>query len=499
MRESQGGNSVSKHLKTRLAVSAAVCAVVCAGHAFAGAFYIQEQSVKGMGRAYSGESTDVGVSAMFWNPAAIGRIEDKELYTGAAGIFVTGEVTDEGSTLQRPTLNIPAVLGTSIPGLPNGVTGLLSGVLPGLTNGVLIPTLESLPNIPLQPALAVGGNSVAKNPIPKSIVPNFAFAMPLTSRLSLGVGINAPFNAVTTYDGDSWVRYNAIKSRFLNINMQTALAYRVTDWLSVGGGGNIDYFDATFSQMGPDLTAPFPDGKIEVKGEDIRYGWNAGFQVHPGDRLVVAGSYRSGYKHELDGTVAIYGFQGPFSLVTSQQEATTSFSTPWIATAGVTAKPTRKLAVHAQVQRFGWSDFDTVTVDLKGAGQLLPGALLPKQIVVNEFYKDTTNVAVGVDYQATKWLALRAGVQKDPTPTNDQYRDARVPDGDRMIYSLGATVTPKRNINLDLGASYIKLKDSVIHADQTLYDGTAFPMELSLRGRSEGKGIVIGGGARIAF
>jgi long-chain fatty acid transport protein len=490
---------VIKGLGTWLALGVAGSVMVCASSAAAGAFYIQEQSVKGAGRAYSGEVSDVGAESMFWNPAAISRLDGKEFYSGAFGVFVTGTVTDEGSTLQRPTLNVPAVLGTPIPGLPGGVTGLLSGALPGLTNGVLIPTLNSLPNIALLPPQPVGGNPVAKDPIPKSFVPNFAFAMPITDRIAFGVGINAPFNAITTYDGDSWVRYGAIKSRFLNINLQSAVSVRITDWLSVAGGGNVDYFDATLSQNGPDLIAPFQDGRIEVKGSDTRFGWNAGAQLHPGKRLTVGASYRSGYKHHLDGDVTIYGFQGPFSLVTSKQEATTNFDLPWIASGGVTVRPFHRLALHAQVQRFGWSDFDNVVVDLKGAGQLVPGALLPKSITVAEHYKDTTNVAVGADFDVARWMTVRAGVQKDPTPTNDLYRDPRVPDGDRMLYSVGTTISPKPNMHFDLSAAYIKLKDSAIHSDQVLYDGTAFPMNLSLRGRSEGKGLVLGGGARFTF
>ncbi|MBO9557239.1 MAG: outer membrane protein transport protein [Caulobacter sp.] len=486
-------------LRTWLAMGVAGSVMACASSAAAGAFYIQEQSVKGAGRAFSGEVTDTGAESMLWNPAAIGRLEGKEVYSGLFGVKVDGTVTDEGSTLQRPTLNVPSALGTPIPGLPGGVTGLLSGVLPGLTNGVLIPTLNSLPNIALLPPQPVGGNPVAKDPIPKSVVPNFAFAMPVTDRIAVGIGINAPFNAITTYDGDSWVRYGAIKSRFLNINMQTAVSMRVTNWLNVGVGGNVDYFDATFSQMAPDLIAPFPDGKIEVKGSDTRFGWNAGAQLRPAKWATIGASYRSGYKHHLDGDVTIYGFQGPFALVTSKQEATTNFDLPWIATGGVTVRPMQRLALHAQVQRFGWSDFDNVRVDLKGAGQLLPGALLPKSITVHEFYNDTTNVAVGADFAVTDWLTVRAGAQKDPTPTNDLYRDPRVPDGDRKLYSVGTTITPKPGMHFDLSAAYIKLKDSAIHSDQVLYDGTAFPMNLSLRGRSEGKGLVIGGGARFTF
>ncbi|MEG2312746.1 MAG: outer membrane protein transport protein, partial [Brevundimonas sp.] len=44
-----------------------------AAPAFAGSFYLQEQSVSGAGRAFSGEAADRGVGSMWWNPAAIAR------------------------------------------------------------------------------------------------------------------------------------------------------------------------------------------------------------------------------------------------------------------------------------------------------------------------------------------------------------------------------------------------------------------------------------------
>ena len=37
-----------------------------------------------------------------------------------------------------------------------------------------------------------------------------------------------------------------------------------------------------------------------------------------------------------------------------------------------------------------------------------------------------SSVAVGADFRVNRYLTTRAGVQYDPTPTNDNYRDARV-------------------------------------------------------------------------
>ena len=45
----------------------AVLMASVAAPAFAGSFYLQEQSVRGAGRAFSGEAADRGTGSMWWN------------------------------------------------------------------------------------------------------------------------------------------------------------------------------------------------------------------------------------------------------------------------------------------------------------------------------------------------------------------------------------------------------------------------------------------------
>ena len=56
-----------------------------AAPAFAGSFYLQEQSVRGAGRAFSGEAADRGVGSLWWNPASIAR-SGRELSVGLHAI-----------------------------------------------------------------------------------------------------------------------------------------------------------------------------------------------------------------------------------------------------------------------------------------------------------------------------------------------------------------------------------------------------------------------------
>jgi long-chain fatty acid transport protein len=72
--------------------------------AMAGSFYLQEQSTRGAGRAYSGEGADTGVQSLWWNPAAIAR-SGRQAYVGAHGLILDSAVDDRGSTINY---NLPA-------------------------------------------------------------------------------------------------------------------------------------------------------------------------------------------------------------------------------------------------------------------------------------------------------------------------------------------------------------------------------------------------------
>lgn len=65
-----------------LSILAVTAGLFCC-EANAGGFYLQEQSVKANGRAWSGEVSGTGApSRLWWNPAAIGGISNMEMFTG---------------------------------------------------------------------------------------------------------------------------------------------------------------------------------------------------------------------------------------------------------------------------------------------------------------------------------------------------------------------------------------------------------------------------------
>lgn len=85
-----------------LAVSALVSAFGFASTAYADAFYLQAQSARGAGRAFSGEGADTGPDSLWWNPAAIAGIRDGSATLSASAIIPRGDVIDTGSQICRP-------------------------------------------------------------------------------------------------------------------------------------------------------------------------------------------------------------------------------------------------------------------------------------------------------------------------------------------------------------------------------------------------------------
>ncbi|MCK9195151.1 MAG: outer membrane protein transport protein, partial [Nevskia sp.] len=58
------------HRKAVAVASATLAVVGVNGAAQAGGFYLPDQSVKAIGRAYSGEAADQGPESLWWNPAS---------------------------------------------------------------------------------------------------------------------------------------------------------------------------------------------------------------------------------------------------------------------------------------------------------------------------------------------------------------------------------------------------------------------------------------------
>lgn len=426
--------------RNRLFAFTCLASLTLAAQAQAAGFGLQEQSVRGAGRAYSGEVADQGAASLWWNPAAIARSE-REAYAGVHGVLVNSQVSDDGSTITYP-------------------------------GGLTVP---------------VGGEPRAFDPIEDGVAPNFAIATPVGDRFAVGLSMAAPYNFTTDYRRSAWARYDALTSRLTTADLQLTGAMRATDWLDLGVGVSAQYADAKLSTAYPNLSPALPDGVSQLSGDGWAFGWSAGAQAYAGDWTFGA-AYRSAVEHDLDGRVLVAGLVGPLAAVNRDVEGSAAFSTPWIGTLGARWQATNRLAISAQAQRYGWSEFDAIEVSSPLGGETL-----------HQDYEDTTSGAIGLDYAVNERLTLRTGVQYDPTPTPDGLRTARVPDGDRWIYAAGATAAVTPATKLDVALAWIAFDESEIRHDTTFYEGTPAAVTTRLRGDVEGDAAVLSVGLRHTF
>jgi long-chain fatty acid transport protein len=421
--------------------------LIAASPAQASGFYLQEQSVRGWGRANSGEAADQGPASLWWNPAAIGWAEEGEegratASFGATALVPTGRLADDGTQIDRPGA----------------------------------------------PPVAVGGPGLERNPAQKGLLPGTAVALRLGKRLAMGVAVTSPFSFTTDYDPSGWQRYSAIRTRLLTLDVQPSIAFAPTDWLSLGAGLNIEYGDAFLSNALPNLAAGSPDGRLTLAGKGTDLGWSAGLQLRPARRLTIGLAYKSAVEHDLAGALAISGLAGPLAARNAKSDVVATFSTPWQLILAARFALTDRTTLNLQAVRFGWSRFDQI-----GLSGQVTGA-------IPEGYKNSASYAFGLDHRLSRRLTLRAGLQLDGTPTRDDRRDPRVPDADRVDYNAGLSFALSGRFTLDAAAGLTDFEDAPITRDERFYAGTAAETLVLGDGQARGqRAIVISAGGRLRF
>lgn len=416
--------------------------VTAAAPAEAGGFYLKEQSVKGLGRSNSGEVADQGPASLWWNPASIGGTKEREASFGASAIVPRSTVGDSGTLIDRPGA----------------------------------------------PPVPVGGPSLIRNPIVSGVAPNNAAAIPISDRIAIGIAITSPFSFTSDYDPSGWQRYSAIRSRLITLDIQPSIAVAATDWLSIGAGLNIEYADAWLSNALPNLAPGSPDGRLRLTGSGWDLGWSAGLQLRPSRRATVGLAYKSAVEHKLKGPVEISGLAGPLAARNVTADTAARFTTPWQLIVGARVEIIPGTTLNIQSTHFGWSKFDRIEI------------AAPIDNAIEQNYKNTWAVSLGVDQAIGKRLTLRAGFQIDPTPTRDASRDPRVPDGDRIDYNIGATYEMSEHISLDVAGGYIDVQGGPISRDERFYAGTPAQIDVLTDGRANNPRVfVLALGGRMSF
>ena len=281
-----------------------------------------------------------------------------------------------------------------------------------------------------------GGDAGSARPVPA------AYRLyDVSPDLKLGLAITAPFGLQTQYNSD-WVgRYQAIKSDLETININPNVAYRVFDWLSVGGGPTIQHAHTELTNAINSTTVvhlanafvpaglTFPDGLASVAGNDWSFGYNLGLlaEASPSTRLGV--SYRSQISHRIEG-IATLTVSAPLAASPQFQSTpvTADLKTPDIVSLAASQELSPELTLLTEAQWTNWSVFKNLRI------QRPDGSALSDQ---PEQWHGTWFGSIGATWRPDPNWTFRGGFAFDATPVRDHFRTARLPDSDRYWLTFG--------------------------------------------------------------
>lgn len=419
------------------------------GQATAAGFALLEQNTSGLGNAYAGAAAVAeDASTIFFNSAGLTQLKRPSLVLNGAVIMVSSKFSNANS---QPALGFAT---------PGGNGGDAGGTTP-------------------VPALYVG--------------------VPLTERLSGGIGVNAPFGLKTEYDGDWLGRFQGVLSDVKTTNINTALAFKVSDVVSFGIGANYQTLQAeltknvnytaviaqgvqqqltplvlagtlTPAQAAAQVNAAVAanaglQGLSTVKGDDSAWGYDVGLLFNFQDRTRLGLSYRSAMKYAVHGDArfapptagnatgqAVISAASASTLVNGP--VTLDIKLPATARLALMQKLGAKIELLGEVSWTQWSDIQELRVK-RSSGVTLSNT--------PEEWDDTMRYAVGASFQLGNAAKLRFGAAIDEAPVPDSTRTPRLPDADRTWLSAGAKINLTERIDMDVGYSYVKAKDAPLN------------------------------------
>jgi len=409
--------------------------------ASATAFFINQQSVRGLGRVDAGNTAAADeLGTIFFNPAGLIQFWKDSSGTDFRGSFGThliiprSEIRNAGSTAASP-----ATLGNFV--------------------------------------AYDGGNT--KNPTDPTPVPNVYLAKRLADgRAAIGVGINVPFGLETSSNGDWFGRYDAVEASLRTVNMSVVGAYRLDPRLSIGGGIDLQYANTRLVTAIPNPLAlggpsAATDGRVETSGHTWTPGFNVGLLYTSEDeRTRVGVHYRSGMTHDIKGSTTITGLTGPLAAFNGVVGARADLKLPAIATIGIWHN-VDPLVLLAEFAWYDWSTFKEIRTRFDDGR---PDAVRPTN------YRDAYGVSIGAEYPLRDSLTARGGIHYDTTPTVDAFRDTTVPDSQRIWLGLGATYRWSPKVNLDFAFNHVFFRHTDIGITRTFFDDTPLATAVRING-----------------
>lgn len=263
-------------------------------------------------------------------------------------------------------------------------------------------------------ATVAGQSTEAKNEL--QAAPHLYYAQPYNDRLSFGFGLNSPFGL-----GTDWGRSNnfspvVTEARLLFASGTSAVAYKLTDQLSLGASVSVNYADLTLEQG---LGAP--ESYLRFKGDDIGFSGAFGARWQPSEQHAFGLIYSSKSTFNLSGKTQS-------NLPISDSSSQLDFMTPARIAGGYSYRPAPGWNIEANVEWLDWDSLNSLTLESNSVGG-------SKEIPFD--WKSSFIYELGASYTTPEGYIFSAGYDFNQNSQPDTYFTPGVSDADRHWLNFG--------------------------------------------------------------
>lgn len=365
----------------------------------AGAFGLREQSAVGQGNAFAGAAAGAaGLGSMFWNPATITQFKGGQVELVGSGIFPSSKLTTQPGSSAIYTNPVAALVGGS---LSSGDIG--------------------------QDAFLPAGYA------------SYQF----NDKWWVGISLNTPYG-LTTQANKNWPgRAYGSTTRVLSTDITPTIGFKLNDMLSFAAGLQIMHFKVKYTSAVPSLASPVANWNVVgLQGDSWGVGFTLGATIKPIDGTEIGIGYRSAVEQNLSGE-----FLSGTPLTPGIK---TNVMLPESINVGVRQRVTQDFTALVGFEWTNWSRLKNPPVTLSATG-----AVLPQIPSIPLYYNDGWYASIGGEYRINPSWLVRAGFGYESSPIDTENRSTRLPDSDRLWFSVGAGYQWSETIFFDVGYTFI--------------------------------------------
>lgn len=340
------------------------------------------------------------IGALFWNPAAIGRLGRQEVSIGGAFVY--------------PDISV-------------------SSSLPSLRGGVAAGTTRSDNGFPLVPSIGM------------------VFQLEEGSPLTLGFGLLALGGGGVNFPGDAnnpilaptgplnQLVLGPVFSNIQILQMNPTASYQVNDRLVLGAGPTVDITSASFDEafFGPINRVPGAPNNFSSATNSRPY-WGGGGRV--GLVYSMTDAFDAGFGYTTKQWLETWKFNARDNLGNAQTLSLKA-SLPAIYSLGFAYRGIERLTLALDLRYFDYKNTELFGVSTADGGLGWDSAFA---------------TAIGANYQLTDRLAVRAGYQHNTNPLENTSTlfNIQAPAIIQDTFTLGATMALTESVSFSLGYAY---------------------------------------------